>query len=159
LRHEAAAHLSASTDAATTAPRDTDHHEPAPAVEVNAAVALNGSSRPTEYSEHAVSTAPIELPAPEEIAGAKAHDEPTAIVHAIASTPIEHGVGAAAAANLSLEQTLAAAGLMMATTDPEKLRRAQEATASIGQVARTPRERKPVPPSSEEPLVQIETRN
>jgi len=157
--HDAPAQPSASTGVATAAPHDADHHEPAPAVEVNAAVALNGSSRPAEYSEHGVSTAPVELPAPEEIAGAKAHDEPTAIVHAIASTPTEHGVGAAAAANLSLEQTLAAAGLMMATTDPEKLRRAQEATASIGQVARTPRERRPVAPASEEPLVQIETRN
>ena len=157
--HEAPAYPSVSADAATTLPRDTEYHEPAPALEANAVVALNGGPAPAERSEQVISTAPVELPAPEEVAAAKAHDEPTAIVRTVASTQPENVAGAAAAVNLSLEQTLAAAGLMMATTDPEKLRRAQEATAGIVQVARTPRERKPAPSLSNEPLVQIETRN
>ncbi len=56
-----------------------------------------------------------------------------------------------------LSRVLASAGLTLATTDPEKLRAAQEATAKIIAVPRQPRERKPLPPQSNEPLVQVET--
>jgi ribonuclease E len=58
----------------------------------------------------------------------------------------------------NLADVLAAAGLTLAVTDPEKLRAAQEAAARIVPSPRVPRERKPVPPLSSEPLVQIETR-
>lgn len=57
-----------------------------------------------------------------------------------------------------LRQVLSAAGLTLATTDPDKLRIAQEAASRIAPQPRIPRERKPVPPSSTEPLVQVETR-
>jgi len=56
-----------------------------------------------------------------------------------------------------LRQTLTSAGLTLAVTDPEKLRRAQEAAARIVPAPRAPRERKPLPPVSNEPLVQVET--
>lgn len=54
---------------------------------------------------------------------------------------------------------LAAAGLTLATTDPEKLRIAQENAQRFSPPVRTPRERKPLPPQSNEPLVMVETRN
>jgi ribonuclease E len=53
---------------------------------------------------------------------------------------------------------LAKAGLTLAVTDPVKLRAAQEASAAIAPAPRVPRERKPLPPVSNEPLVQVETR-
>jgi ribonuclease E len=58
----------------------------------------------------------------------------------------------------NLAEVLAAAGLTLAVTDPEKLRAAQEAAARLVPSPRVPRERKSLPPLSNEPLVQIETR-
>ncbi len=58
-----------------------------------------------------------------------------------------------------LQEVLAAAGLTLAVTDPQKLRAAQEAAAQIVPAPRVPRERKPLPPVSSEPLVQVETRH
>jgi ribonuclease E len=52
---------------------------------------------------------------------------------------------------------LAEAGLTLASTDPEKLRAAQEAAAKAAPAPRVPRERKPLPPVSNEPLVKVET--
>ena len=57
-----------------------------------------------------------------------------------------------------LQEVLAAAGLTLAMTDPEKLRAAQEAAAKIVPPSHVPRERKPLPPLTTEPLIQIETR-
>jgi ribonuclease E len=56
-----------------------------------------------------------------------------------------------------LQSVLAAAGLTLAATDPNKLRAAQEATANIVAAPRVPRERKPLPAQSSEPLEQVET--
>lgn len=58
----------------------------------------------------------------------------------------------------SLQQMLSQAGLTLATTDPVKLRAAQEAAAAFVPAPHVPRERKPLPPQSTEPLVQVETR-
>ena len=52
---------------------------------------------------------------------------------------------------------LNAAGLSLASTDPEKLRAAQEAAAHLQPAPRVPRERKPLPAAPNEPLVQVET--
>ena len=52
---------------------------------------------------------------------------------------------------------LNAAGLTLASTDPEKLRAAQEEAARVQPALRVPRERKPLPPVPSEPLVQVET--
>ena len=58
----------------------------------------------------------------------------------------------------NLQEVLAAAGLTLAVTDPEKLRVAQEAAARYVPAPRVPRERKPLPPQPTEPLIQVETR-
>ena len=59
----------------------------------------------------------------------------------------------------NLRENLAAAGLTLAVTDPAKLRAAQEAAARIVPAPRVLRERKPLPPVSNEPLIQVETRH
>jgi ribonuclease E len=64
---------------------------------------------------------------------------------------------APAASTIDLDAMLAAAGLQMASTDPAKLRAAQEAASQFVPVVRVPRARKPVAPVSSEPLVQVET--
>jgi len=58
-----------------------------------------------------------------------------------------------------LRTVLGSAGLTLASTDPEKLRAAQEAAARITVPPSKPRERKPQPPQASEPLIQIETRH
>jgi ribonuclease E len=57
-----------------------------------------------------------------------------------------------------LGTVLRAAGLELASTDPEKLRLAKAEAARVSPPPRVPRERKPLPPPSSEPLVQVETR-
>lgn len=58
-----------------------------------------------------------------------------------------------------MQSVLAAAGLTMAATDPAKLKAAQDAAAAIPAPVRVPRERKPLPPVPDEPLVQVSTRH
>ena len=57
-----------------------------------------------------------------------------------------------------LRAMLERAGLSLAVTDPDKLRAAQEAASRMAPAPRVPRERKPLPPLSSEPLFQVETR-
>jgi len=95
----------------------------------------------------------------------------TAPVAIEAAAPIAPPVVVAPATNIAkpvvtsapmpLEQLhgmLSAAGLQLASTDPEKLRAAQESASKIAPAPRVPRERKPLPPVSTEPLVLVETR-
>jgi ribonuclease E len=56
-----------------------------------------------------------------------------------------------------LNAILGSAGLTLAATDPEKLRAAQEAAAKQAPPVRVPRERKPLPPQVDEPLIQVDT--
>jgi ribonuclease E len=56
-----------------------------------------------------------------------------------------------------LKDLLGSAGLTLAATDPEKMRAAQEAAAKAAPPVRVPRERKPLPPQADEPLIQIDT--
>jgi ribonuclease E len=56
-----------------------------------------------------------------------------------------------------IDTLLREAGLMMAVTDPEKLRAVQVASDNVTPKTRVPRERKPAAPVSNEPLVQVET--
>lgn len=63
-----------------------------------------------------------------------------------------------AAAPADLGETLAQAGLQLASTDPEKLRAAQEAAAQSQQPVRLGRTRKLAPPPAQEPLIQVDTR-
>jgi ribonuclease E len=64
----------------------------------------------------------------------------------------------APAPSADLGEVLAQAGLQLASTDPEKLRAAQEAAAQTQQPVRMGRTRKVAPPPAQEPLVQVDTR-
>ncbi|HYD62456.1 MAG TPA: Rne/Rng family ribonuclease [Noviherbaspirillum sp.] len=100
--------------------------------------------------------APVE-PAP--IAAAPA--EPVRVAPQPAKAPSAAAVTTIAPAPMQLEQlrdVLAAAGLTLAVTDPEKLRAAEEAAGQYVPPPRVPRLRKPLPPVSTEPLIQVETR-
>ncbi|QOT75296.1 Rne/Rng family ribonuclease [Cupriavidus basilensis] len=64
---------------------------------------------------------------------------------------------AVAVAVESLQPMLASAGLEWVNTDTSKLRAAQEAAASIPPAPRVVRERKPLPPLPEGPMILVET--
>ncbi|MFP5392749.1 MAG: ribonuclease E/G, partial [Gammaproteobacteria bacterium] len=83
-----------------------------------------------------VEAAPAPAPAPAPVAAAPAPVAPAA----------------------DLNELLGAAGLTLAATDPAKLRAAQEAAASQPAPVRVRRERKPLPPPVDEPLIQVDTR-
>ncbi|WP_354678873.1 hypothetical protein [Cupriavidus plantarum] len=57
----------------------------------------------------------------------------------------------------TLEPMLAAAGLQWVHTDDSKHRAAQEAAARIVPAPRVPRERKPLPPLPQGPMILVET--
>jgi ribonuclease E len=63
-----------------------------------------------------------------------------------------------ATATADLNELLEKAGLTLASTDPEKLRAAQEAAAQVEAQPRPRRTRKPAPPPVDEPLIQVDTR-
>ena len=78
-----------------------------------------------------------------------------------ATAHVSHTAPQSTAAIMPLDQLnemLSAAGLQLASTDPEKLRIAQESASKVTPAQRVPRERKPLPPVSTEPLVLVETR-
>ncbi|HWW05001.1 Rne/Rng family ribonuclease [Collimonas sp.] len=136
----------------------------APAQLVLPEVAAIASSQPvaepqieTATPVAVVSVAPVTTPVVEQAA---------AVVHAPAPAPaaeapavIKTAVPSASPKVEDLQSVLAAAGLTLAATDPSKLRAAQEATANIVAAPRVPRERKPLPAQSSEPLVQVETQH
>jgi ribonuclease E len=109
--------------------------------------------------------APTEAITPAVVATPEVVAEPVApVVAAVAApaAPVEVAVAAApvAAASVAAQaDMLSVAGLVQASTNPEKLRAAQEAAALIVVAPRVPRERKPLPAPSTEPLVQVETRH
>ena len=97
--------------------------------------------------------------------------EPPAVVHAQAPAlaPAPAPIVAAAPAPAvsiapapmpveELQQVLGSAGLTLASTDPEKLRAAQQAAEQASTPPRLGRAPKQAPPPPAEPLVQIETR-
>ena len=57
-----------------------------------------------------------------------------------------------------LAEILASAGLTLASTDPEKLRAAQENPETVQPPVRAPRERRRAPVLPDEPLIQVDTR-
>ncbi len=89
--------------------------------------------------------------------------EPAAVAPApvpVAAAPVPVApplVPAPVAAAPDLEAVLGSAGLTLAATDPEKLKAAREAAAKAVAPARVPRERKPLPPQTDEPLIQVDT--
>jgi ribonuclease E len=106
----------------------------------------------------AVQTAPEAAAAPAPVA------EPTPVVAqapvaapAPIVAPAPAPLAAAPAPVSDLKDLLGSAGLTLAATDPEKMRAAQEAAAKAAPPVRVPRERKPLPPQADEPLIQIDT--
>jgi ribonuclease E len=110
-----------------------------------------------------IATAPVEARA--EVAVASDSIRSAAAVAIEAPAPVAKPQAAAPVSVRSsakvedLADVLRAAGLQLASTDPERLRIAQEEAAKIVVAPRVPRERKPLPPQSSEPLVQVETRH
>ncbi|AJG20249.1 Rne/Rng family ribonuclease [Cupriavidus basilensis] len=74
-----------------------------------------------------------------------------------AAAPVATVAPVAPVAVESLQPMLASAGLEWVNTDTSKLRAAQEAAASIPPAARVVRERKPLPPLPEGPMIMVET--
>ena len=103
----------------------------------------------------AVQTAPAAVEQPVAVV----EEAPAAVAVAVAA-PTQAPVPTPAPAPApvaDLKELLGSAGLTLAATDPEKLRAAQEAAASAAPPVRVPRERKPLPPQVDEPLIQIDT--
>jgi ribonuclease E len=93
--------------------------------------------------------APVAEPAPAPAAAPVAPAAPAPVAQA--------PVAPAPAPAADLNELLDSAGLTLAATDPEKLRAAQEAAAKAAPPVRVPRERKPLPPQADEPLIQVDT--
>ena len=167
---------------AVATPRDADMAQHAPETVEHAAVQDAQQAEPAQAEQTPVSSqqpaaaeaAAVAEPAEAEptVAEPKAEapliEEPAAEPVAVALAPAAPVAAAPAAAPqlrpadsaMPLQQIdamLNAAGLTLASTDPEKLRAAQEAAARIQPAPRVPRERKPLPPVSDEPLIQVET--
>ncbi|HWV63794.1 MAG TPA: Rne/Rng family ribonuclease [Oxalicibacterium sp.] len=92
-----------------------------------------------------------------------AHQQTLFAAETVSETPTaapaaSTGAAVAPASADTLDSVLRAAGLELASTDPIKLRAAQEEAARFVAAPRVPRERKPLPPASNEPLVQMETK-
>ena len=135
-------------------------YQPDVAPVVSAAAAVE---TPVVVAEQVAAEVAIAAPEPvvAEAPVAVAVAEPVAVVAEPApapapAAPIQIKLDLAPAEDLS--KVLASAGLVLAATDPEKLRAAQEAAAKLAPAPRVPRERKPAPTLQAEPLVQVETR-
>jgi ribonuclease E len=127
---------------------------------------------PAEVAPVVAETAPAEVApvvaetAPAETAPVVAETAPAEVAPVVAETapaveikPATASSTAAAPLQLeALSEVLNAAGLTLATTNPEKLRAAQEAAAKAAAPVRAPRERKPRQQLPAEPLIQVDTR-
>ncbi|RFB68880.1 MULTISPECIES: Rne/Rng family ribonuclease [unclassified Herbaspirillum] len=127
-----------------------------PVAEVAPSAAVAPVEAPAPAAVEPALAAPVVAPAPQAVEAAPAVVAPTPAPAPVAAAP------APAASNgkqwNDLNDMLSSAGLTLASTDPEKLRAAQAAAAQIVPAPRVPRERKPLPPQSTDPLVQVETR-
>jgi ribonuclease E len=156
------------TEAAPAQPEVPAAIEPAAhsAVETDAAPAMTEQQSPVAQQAGAVEANPVErfdsTPAVEAQPAAVAPvvAEEAAAPEAVQPQPVAAAAPARSNASMPLQELngmLNAAGLTLASTDPEKLRAAQEAAARVQPAPRVPRERKPLPPASSEPLIQVET--
>ncbi len=137
-------------EARAAAPLPTPEVPREPQVEVSAApvAQVDQVAHATPFIEPQSPVAPVYTPPP----------APAPVAEAVAA-PVKVPVSAPApqASTADIEGLLSAAGLTMAVTDPEKLRAVQLASQHVTPAVRVPRERKPLPPMSNEPLVQVET--
>jgi ribonuclease E len=131
---------------------------PAPVAEEIAAPAPVTAEAAVEMlADSADHTAPVAAPVAEQAPEFAAPAAPV-VVEPATPAPIQAAAQKPSPASADLQQVLQAAGLTLATTNPEKLRAAQQAAAQIAPAPRVPRERKPAVTVPSEPLVQIETR-
>jgi len=131
------------------APNSSDSDAQPAAVEQGAVPAIAAASP--------VEAAPAEVAVASDLIRSAAVEAPATIAKPqMEAAPVSASRSSAKVEDLA--DVLRAAGLQLASTDPEKLRIAQEAAARIVVAPRVPRERKPLPPQSTEPLVQVETR-
>ncbi|MGN6390295.1 MAG: Rne/Rng family ribonuclease [Burkholderiaceae bacterium] len=159
-------------DATETAP--TNGHVPSSVAEVEADAAIlapaNDVAPPAQAEPMPVSSEAQAMSTPETASFTEQAPETEAPAEAMAAVapdaaadeqpaaPSSSSLSPAASSDAdSLREMLSAAGLTLASTDPEKLRAAQEEAARTVAPPRKPRQRKPLPPSSNEPLVQVET--
>jgi ribonuclease E len=148
---------------AYSAPSNIPFATPAetPKAETEAEPVVENATEASIASSHAMTnaaeqTAVPSAPAPQEFVSAFS-TEPALLE----TVPVKAETQAAANETVTVESLadmLQAAGLTLASTDPQKLRVAQEAASKIVPIPRVPRERKPLPPLSTEPLIQVETR-
>ncbi|MBC7413730.1 MAG: Rne/Rng family ribonuclease [Herminiimonas sp.] len=136
-------------------------------IETPAVLAAAPAEAPFAVPAPVFVSAPAPEPAP--VAEAAIPVVPEPVVHApVAPAPVVATAPVVAAAPVviapapmpveELQQVLGSAGLVLASTDPEKLRAAQQAAESTSVPVRLGREPKQAPPPPAEPLVQIETR-
>ncbi|MBP1208087.1 ribonuclease E [Duganella sp. 1411] len=166
--------MQAEAPAAATTPVQTEdafaapvaEPTPAPAVVAEAAAPVAVEVAPVEATVEAKVEAPLAAPVEAPVVQAPVVAEPVAAAPApvpapapvAAPVPAPASVATAPAAPVDLQAVLGSAGLTLAATDPAKLRAAQEAAAKVAAPVRVPRERKPLPPQADEPLVQVDTR-
>lgn len=108
------------------------------------------TTAPTAPAEPEAAAAPVVTPAP---AAAPAQAAPTS------AQPIVVPATAPSAKAQALHEVVNAAGLQWVETDPERHAQTQLRIAAAHTPVRLGRERKPVAPVSNEPLVQVETRH
>ncbi|KGD95845.1 ribonuclease E [Achromobacter sp. RTa] len=144
--------------------------QPAPAVEATQPVVVQPAS---EVSAPVAPAAPVEAAAVEPVATppvAPAQPEapapaaapapaPTEPAPVSAQQPIVVPAAAPSAKAQALHDVVNAAGLQWVETDPDRHAQTQLRIAASHKPARLGRERKPVAPVSNEPLVQVETRH
>lgn len=130
---------------------------PVTATAVTEAIAAEATVEPVVSA--AVETAPAVAEVAEPVATPAPAAEP-----AVALAPAAPVVAAAPAAPAAapaamenLEPMLASVGLQWVHTDSDKLRSAQEAAARVAPAPRVPRERKPLPPLPQGPMILVET--
>jgi ribonuclease E len=120
-------------------------------------------SEPPTATTQAAKPAEVETqpswPAPAERVETAAPAQSAPAAPATAPQQVSEAVTSASMPVADLREMLGNAGLTLATTDPAKLRAAQEAAASVQPAPRVVRERKPAPTIPAEPLVQVETRS
>jgi ribonuclease E len=103
---------------------------------------------------HSTGVVPVAQPA------AVVAEPSVAAVTSAGSTPTAPSTATqATAASIDVDAMLRAAGLQMTETNPERLRVVHAEQSTTTPAPRTPRERKPLPPMSNEPLQQVETRH
>ncbi|CAN7242928.1 Rne/Rng family ribonuclease [Massilia sp. LjRoot122] len=152
----------AQADAAAAAPAPVAAPAAPVAAPVAAAPAVTAEPGPWLFPT-AASVAAAKAPAAPVAPVAETAPAPAPVaevpVAPVAPAPVQAAPAPAAVqAPVDMNEVLSQAGLQLASTDPEKLRAAQEAAAQANTAPRMGRARKPVQAPVEEPLVQVDTR-